>query len=216
MSLFTDEENTLIDDCFKFIKPLVQQAGELVKEGYFKAIDTVEVREKIAKWDMVTEYDNRVEQFLVTAIKEKYADHKYVKAHFYLLFHLNLLFPFYRFIAEESEDTNQALTAEPTWIIDPIDGTNNFVRRIPLIAISVAFVLKKEICMGIIYNPIIGDSYEARLGNGSFLNGKRISCTSVEKLEDATIGHEISFLRVPKYQERNKKQVLAFGASCQG
>lgn len=76
--------------------------------------------------------------------------------------------------------------------------------------------MKKEICAGVIYNPIIDDFYEARLGQGAFLNGKKISCSSVEKLEDATIGHEISFMRLEKHRERNQKQVLAFGAACQG
>lgn len=120
------------------------------------------------------------------------------------------------FIAEESEATNELLSDEPTWIIDPIDGTNNFVRRIPLIAISVAFVLRREIAFGFVYNPILNELYSARLGQGAFLNGKPIHCTNVEKLEDATIGHEISFMRVEKHRERNSKQVLKMASSAQG
>lgn len=122
----------------------------------------------------------------------------------------------FRFIAEESEATNQQLTSEPTWIIDPIDGTNNFVRRIPLVAISVAFVLKKEICIGLIYNPILDEMYAARLGGGATLNGRTIHCTGVEQLEDATLGHEVSFIRVAKHRERNVKQVTKFASSVQG
>lgn len=105
---------------------------------------------------------------------------------------------------------------EPTWIIDPIDGTNNFVRRIPLIAISVAFVVQKEICFGFIYNPILDEFYSARLGRGAFLNGKPIQCTNVEKLEEATLGHEVSFIRVEKHRERNTKQVIKMASSVQG
>lgn len=121
-----------------------------------------------------------------------------------------------RFIAEESETTNNALTEDPTWIIDPIDGTNNYIRRIPFVAISVAFVYKKEICIGCVYNPILDEFYTARLGGGAFLNGKPIQCSKIEKLEQACIGHEISFIRVQKHRERNIKQVMAFASAAQG
>lgn len=121
-----------------------------------------------------------------------------------------------RFIAEESELTNNPLTDDPTWIIDPIDGTNNFIRRIPFVAISVAFVYKKEICIGIIYNPILNEFYSTRIGAGAFLDGKQIHCSNVEKLEDACIGHEVSFIRVEKHRERNTKQVTAFASAAQG
>lgn len=83
-------------------------------------------------------------------------------------------------------------------------------------AISVAFVFKKEICFGVIYNPILNEFYEARVGNGAFLNAKPIRCSSIEKLEDATIGHEVSFIRVQKYRERNLKQVTAFASAAHG
>lgn len=121
-----------------------------------------------------------------------------------------------RFIAEESEATNNALTDDPTWVIDPIDGTNNYIQRIPFVAISVAFVYKKHICLGVIYNPILNEFYTARVGNGAHLNGKPIRCSNVEKLENACIGHEVSFIRVQKYRERNVKQVTAFASAAHG
>lgn len=122
----------------------------------------------------------------------------------------------YRFIAEESESLNKPLDDEPTWIIDPIDGTNNFVQRIPLVAISVAFAWRKEIVIGIIYNPILESFYTARYKNGAFLNGKPINCSKAEALEDAIIAQEISFIRIDKYRERNSKQILAFGSASKG
>lgn len=126
------------------------------------------------------------------------------------------LFFYTRFIAEESGDTNSALTDDPTWIIDPIDGTNNFIQRIPFVAISVAFVWKKEICSGIIYNPILDEFYTARLGGGAFLNKKLIHCSNVETIDKATLGHEISLIRAEKYRDRNIKQVIAFASAAQG
>lgn len=83
-------------------------------------------------------------------------------------------------------------------------------------AISVAFVYKKEICCGIVYNPILNEFYSARIGNGAFLNGKRIRCSKIEKLSDACIGHEVSFVRVERHRERNLKQITTFAPIAQG
>lgn len=121
-----------------------------------------------------------------------------------------------RFIAEESANSNQLLSDEPTWIIDPIDGTNNFCQRIPFVAISVAFVWKREICIGIVYNPVLREFHSARLGAGAFLNGKPIRCSQVATIEAATLGHEVSFIRLEKYRERNAKQVHAFASASKG
>lgn len=79
-----------------------------------------------------------------------------------------------------------------------------------------AFVWKYEICIGIVYNPVLNDFYSARLDTGAFLNGKRIHCTNIENINDACIGHEVSFLGVEKYRERNTKQVIAFASAAQG
>lgn len=84
-----------------------------------------------------------------------------------------------RFIAEETK-ADEVLTDAPTWIIDPIDGTNNFVHGIPFTAISVAFVIKKELQIGIVHNPIMNEMYTARLGQGAFLNGKKIAVSSAK------------------------------------
>ncbi len=66
------------------------------------------------------------------------------------------------------------LTDEPTWIIDPVDGTMNFVHSFPYTCISLALVHKKAIQIGIIYNPILNQMYTAKVGQGAFLNGKPI------------------------------------------
>lgn len=82
-----------------------------------------------------------------------------------------------RFIGEESSaasDKRPVLTDEPTWIIDPIDGTSNFVRRIPITCISVGLVIDKVQILGIIYNPYMEEMFTAIRGQGAYLNGKRI------------------------------------------
>lgn len=73
---FTGADQILIDEYFVFAKDLVRRAGELVKEGFYKSIDIINVTEKTAKFDMVTEYDERVERYLMNEIRTKYSDHK--------------------------------------------------------------------------------------------------------------------------------------------
>lgn len=74
--MFSTEENQLIDEYFAFAKDLIKVAGQLVNEGYLKSNDDIGIVEKGAKWDMVTAYDKKTEDFLIGAIKEKYSDHK--------------------------------------------------------------------------------------------------------------------------------------------
>lgn len=72
------------------------------------------------------------------------------------------------------------LTDDPTWVIDPIDGTTNYVHGVPLIAISIALVLKKQLVIGVVYNPILEEYFKCRLGQGAYLNNQRIYCSKTE------------------------------------
>lgn len=66
------------------------------------------------------------------------------------------------------------LTNAPTWIIDPIDGTMNFVHGLPHTCISVALLINKTTEIGIVYNPVLEQLFTARKGQGAFLNGAPI------------------------------------------
>lgn len=96
----------------------------------------------------------------------------------------------FRFICEESEYVKEKaseLTDDPTWIIDPIDGTYNFIHEFPLIAISVAMAYKKQVVIGIIYNPVTNHLFTSKRGEGAYLNGKRIYCSKVNKVRISPI-----------------------------
>jgi len=104
---------------------------------------------------------------------------------FYLnyLFTLTILIHFLRFIAEETVSCSNflpELTDAPTWIIDPIDGTTNFVHSFPHTCISIALAVDKELEIGIVYNPILEQLFTARRGHGAFLNEKPIKSSNVE------------------------------------
>jgi len=79
--------------------------------------------------------------------------------------------------------------SERRWIIDPIDGTKNFVRRIPLWATLIALEERGEITVGVVHNPVTGDLYTASRGAGAFLNGERIRVSGEGSLAQAFFLH---------------------------
>lgn len=111
---------------------------------------------KSSEIDLVTETDQEVEKFLISNLKENFPEHL--------------------FIGEESVSNGAKceLTDAPTWIIDPVDGTMNFVHGYPNVCVSIALLVNKIPEIGIIYNPVIDYLFEARRGLGAKLNGKVI------------------------------------------
>jgi len=80
-------------------------------------------------------------------------------------------------------------STEVRWIIDPIDGTKNFVRGIPVWATLIGLEERGEITVGVIHNPVTGELYTARRGGGAFLNGERIHVSAIAELGGATLVH---------------------------
>ena len=80
-------------------------------------------------------------------------------------------------------------STEVRWIIDPIDGTKNFVRGIPVWATLIGLEERGEITVGVIHNPVTGELYTARRGGGAFLNGERIRVSAIAELGGATLVH---------------------------
>jgi histidinol-phosphatase len=76
-----------------------------------------------------------------------------------------------------------------TWVIDPIDGTRDYIRGIPFWATYVAVLKNNEPIIGVIYLPILGDLITAEKGKGTFLNGKRVQVSKIKKLKEAYISH---------------------------
>lgn len=95
-------------------------------------------------------------------------------------------FPDHGFLGEEFGGRG---SKEIRWIIDPIDGTKNFVRGVPVWATLIALEERGEITVGVIHNPVTGDLYTARRGGGAFLNGERLRVSGVGRLADATLLH---------------------------
>lgn len=93
---------------------------------------------------------------------------------------LQVEFPEYGFLGEEGEITTR--DAQYRWIVDPIDGTTNYVHGYPFFAISIALEKDNEIVMGVVYNPILEELFHAEKGRGVFLNGKPIKVSNTKEL----------------------------------
>ncbi|CAI2310757.1 unnamed protein product [Caenorhabditis sp. 36 PRJEB53466] len=158
-----EEEQVFVDYAIE----LVKKAGTVVRTAFESAESKVDT--KSSNTDLVTETDQAVEKLLIAGLSEKFTGH--------------------RFIGEESVAGGAKIewTDAPTWIIDPIDGTTNFVHRIPMIAICVGLAIKKQLRAGIVYNPITRELYLGQVGKGAFKNGFPIRASKNQLLSKAVL-----------------------------
>jgi myo-inositol-1(or 4)-monophosphatase len=96
-------------------------------------------------------------------------------------------FPEYGWLSEETVDSNERLSKEKVWVVDPLDGTKEFIEGIPNFVVSIGLVKDGFPILGIIYNPVTKELFSASKGKGAFLNDKRISCRSKESTEEMII-----------------------------
>ena len=104
---------------------------------------------------------------------------------------LETLFPSYNIKGEETGDHDKQ--SEYTFIIDPIEGTSNFVMGIPVFAINLGLMKGSQIQAGYIYNPITKDFYYAELGKGAFLNGKKITVNKEADVSKCVVDSNFSY-----------------------
>lgn len=114
----------------------------------------------------VTEADREAERTIVQALHGAFPDHGFL-----------------------GEEFGGSGTTDTRWIIDPIDGTKNFVRHIPIWATLIALEEDGEVTVGVIHNPVTGDLYTARRGGGAFLNGERIRVSDEGHLGRSSLLH---------------------------
>ncbi|RLU19635.1 hypothetical protein DMN91_008192 [Ooceraea biroi] len=126
---------------------------------------------------------------------------------------------FIRFIGEETAsycNCLPTLTDAPTWIIDPIDGTTNFVHSFPHTCVSIALAVNKELQIGIVYNPILEQLFTARRGHGVFFNEKPITSSNVEELEQSLLCLEASYATIENIRDIILGRLEAFVSIAHG
>jgi inositol-phosphate phosphatase / L-galactose 1-phosphate phosphatase len=113
-------------------------------------------------------------------------------------------FPSHSFIGEEEASVAAArgqgpptLGPEPTWIVDPLDGTTNFVHGWPAVAVSIALAMGRDPVVGVVFNPVTDELFAARKGGGATRNGAACAPSPVTDLAAALVGTEIGTSRDP-------------------
>ena len=123
--------------------------------------------------DYVSQADRRAEQIVYTELSRARPD--------------------YGFLMEESGEV-ESKDGQHRWLVDPLDGTTNFLHGIPVFAVSIALERQGQIVAGVIYNPAMDELYTAERGGGAFLNDRRLRVASRNKLVDSVIGTGIPHL----------------------
>lgn len=173
---------------------LVHEAAKILKSSIN---DIKNFDEKLGDWDLVTEYDRKIEDVIIGKLKRAFPGHK--------------------IIAEESVGVDlPELTDTPTWIIDPIDGTTNFIHGFPHTCVVIGLAIKKEMVLGIVYNPILEQLFTARKGRGAFLNGKPIQASKIQDVSKALICMEPGFMKVNDLREKTIERIQAVIKEAQG
>ena len=96
-------------------------------------------------------------------------------------------FPNDGWLSEETVDTEERLNRDRVWIVDPLDGTKEFIEGIPHFAVSIGFVYKGEPVVGVIYNPATDEMFSSQKGKGVYLNGNKVIASQKNHLIDSSI-----------------------------
>jgi len=144
--MMTDPQT--LHEYYSFALSLAHRAGVLISTHYNEK-KLISVKSNIL--DIVTETDQACEKMIIDAVNQSYPDHL--------------------FIAEESHSTPGVydITDAVTWIVDPIDGTNNFVHAMPFVCVSIGIMINKKMMIGIVHNPIMKETFHAIKGEGAFI-----------------------------------------------
>ncbi len=146
-----------------------RKAGSIITRASFD-VDKLTVRSK-QKNDFVSEVDDAAEAAIISVLRDAYPDHG--------------------FLGEESGYKDK--DAEYLWIIDPLDGTTNFLHGVPQYCVSIGLQHKGVLQQGVVFDPNRNELFTATRGVGAYLNDRRIRVSRTDKLDDALVGTGFPF-----------------------
>ena len=155
-----------------------RKAGDLIMK-YRDRVDSIPVERK-ARHDYVSEVDRACEELIRGELLRRYPDHAIL-----------------------GEEQGRSGDSEYVWLIDPVDGTSNYLRGIPHYAISIALTVKGRVEQGVVYDPVRDELFAASRGEGATLNNRRIRVSGRLSLEGAVLGTAFPFRSrrmLPAYQ----------------
>lgn len=148
---------------------LSRGAGDILRTFSQHARSMIDT--KSSNVDLVTDADKASERFLVDALRARRPDDAIVS----------------------EEGSNYSGTSGVEWIIDPLDGTTNFVYSVPFYAVSVGVAVNGQPVAGAVYNPILDEMYSAHIGGGAFCNSEPIHANPVKSLDRSLIATGFSY-----------------------
>jgi len=153
-----------------------REAGKIIMKGYDR-LDLVKVAEKHPK-DFVTNIDQSSEETIIDILHTAYPTHGFL-----------------------GEETGQIAGDEYQWIIDPLDGTTNFIHGLPQFAVSIALRVNTTVEHAVIYDPLKEDLFTATRGEGAQKNNRRIRVAGQHSLKKCLLGTGFPY-RSPEYREQ--------------
>jgi myo-inositol-1(or 4)-monophosphatase len=187
MNAKLEAADATLDHRLQVAEAVVREAGRVAAD-HFARRELLHVDRKGAQ-DLVSEADRACEDLIIAGLAR--------------------VFPEDGFLGEERGARN--LDAEALWIIDPIDGTHNFLTGIPFWCISIGLRLAGELVIGIIYHPLAAEFYSARRNSGAFLNGQPIEVSGETELGRARICVGFSYRRPVAEHARAVEGLLSGG-----
>jgi len=169
-----------------------RRAGSIIERSAVSGV-ALDVRAK-QRNDFVTQVDRAAEQAVIDVVRKAYPDHA--------------------ILAEESGELPGA-SAEYCWVIDPLDGTTNFIHGFPQYCVSIAIQQGGKPVHAVIYDPSKNELFTASRGRGAFLNDRRIRVTRCRRLEDALVGTGFPFRELNRL-EPYMGQLGRIMGSCAG
>jgi myo-inositol-1(or 4)-monophosphatase len=155
-------------------KKIAKDAGDMIKSRMDTPFQT---DEKSSSFDLVTEVDRASERMIRELIHQFCPDHAFLGEE-----------ESYGSDERFSRRLEKAVSEPFLWIVDPIDGTTNFVQGMSGFTVSIALAARGDMVIGVVYDPCSDEMYWAEKGQGTFLNGKKITVSTADSLEQCVIG----------------------------
>lgn len=173
----------------KFLQNISRKAGEILLKWFRGNFD---VQSKEGN-ELLTTADKESEEYIIKAIKRRY--------------------PEVKIIAEETENIDWE--SKEAFIIDPLDGTNNFSSGIPIFCVSIAYRSEGNLTIGVVYDPVHKELFYAEKGKKAFLNGTPISVSERNKLSESILATGFPYVRNTK-EDSNVPELSAFLMKARG
>jgi myo-inositol-1(or 4)-monophosphatase len=179
-----------------------RSAGEILRTMF----GNIHVRHKKNLFDLVTEADVAAQKVIEQTIFDHFPQHCFLGEE-------TTAGPFTINATKVSEKVDKSDDSGYCWVVDPLDGTTNYVHGLPLFCTSIALLYEGEVICAVIYNPMSDEFYSSEKGRGTFLNGKPVHVSSWETLGEALVS--VSFPTMTKEDDPDLRTFLKSVSVCQ-